>query len=83
MDQKLLVTLRQQAQILRPVVRIGKEGIHETVIAEIVKQLKKHQLIKVKLLHCFDKKEIAKELALKTESTIVQAVGGTIVLWRQ
>jgi len=70
---------------LQPLVRIGKNGINDSIIAEIVKQLKKHKLVKIKLLQSFecDRKKVAKELALNTSSELISAVGGSVVLYRR
>jgi RNA-binding protein len=85
MDKKFLRTLRQQSHDLQPLVRIGKGGITETLVEEILKHLKKRKLVKVKLLQSFegDRKETAQELVDKTESVLVLLVGGTVVLWRR
>lgn len=68
------------------VVRIGKAGITESVIAEITKQLKKRTVIKVKFLpgHATgkDKKAFAHELAMKTNSRLVHQAGFVVVLER-
>jgi len=68
------------------VVRIGKRGITEENIQEIKNVLKKHKIMKVKLLKNFreiypyNKEEVAKILAEKTESKIVEIRGFTIIL---
>jgi len=60
--------LKEKAKTLEPVIRIGKNGLTESTIKEIKKQLNKKKLIKVKLLRAFisdkNKKEVAKELNL-------------------
>ncbi len=38
-------------QELRPTIWIGKQGCTETIIQEVVQQLKKRKIIKVKWLH--------------------------------
>jgi RNA-binding protein len=82
MDKK---ELRRKAHSLKPLVRIGKNGINEAAVAEVLKQVKKHKLLKVKMLSSFDgdRKQVAKELAVACESELVSVVGGTIVLWRR
>ncbi|MBI4150322.1 YhbY family RNA-binding protein [Candidatus Woesearchaeota archaeon] len=77
--------LRDEARNLESIIRIGKNGLTDSVIAEIVSQLKKKRLIKLKLLKAFlegkDKKETAKEIAEKTKSVLVQQVGFVVVLY--
>ena len=77
-------TLRAKGKLLEPVVRIGKQGITDSVIEEIVKQLKRKKLIKVKFLPNLakkeNKKELAQELAEKTNAILVEHVGFVVVL---
>ncbi|MBN2112263.1 YhbY family RNA-binding protein [Candidatus Woesearchaeota archaeon] len=76
--------LRAKAMALEPVVRIGKSGLTDTVLAEIKKQLDQKGIIKVKILKSFigreDKKEVAKKVAEKTNSTLVQNIGFVVVI---
>lgn len=75
-----------KAKALEPVIRIGKNGLTENTIKEIKKQLNKKKLIKVKLLRAFisdkNKKEVAKEIAQKTNSQLIDLVGFVIVLYK-
>lgn len=83
MSKELLET----AKLLEPVLRIGKSGLTESVIEEIKKQLQKKKLIKIKILKSAledkDKKELAKEIAQKTDSDLIHQVGFVIVLYRK
>ncbi|PIN78540.1 RNA-binding protein [Candidatus Woesearchaeota archaeon CG_4_10_14_0_2_um_filter_33_10] len=78
--------LKEKAKTLEPVIRIGKNGLTESTIKEIKKQLNKKKLIKVKLLRAFisdkNKKEVAKEIAEKTSSNLIYMVGFVIVLYK-
>ena len=80
MDNKLLGKIHA----LEPIVKIGKNGLTENVINDIKTHLKNRNLIKVKLLRTFiqgkDKKEIAKDIANKTNSKVIQQVGFVVVL---
>ncbi len=84
-----LITLRKKAHAIEPLVRIGKAGLGQTLFQEIIKQLKAHKLVKIKLLRNFmddipmTKRELGEELALKTGSTLISIVGNTVVLWRK
>lgn len=79
--------MKAKAMALEPIVRIGKSGLTDTVIAEIKKQLKQKKLIKVKMLISFvgrkDKKAVAEEIAEKTGSMIVHTIGFVVVLARK
>ena len=77
--------LRDRARNLEPVLRIGKNGLTQGTIDEIVKQLKDKRLIKIKMLRAFfegkDRRLLAKEMAEKTGAVLVQQVGFVAVLW--
>jgi RNA-binding protein len=81
-DKKSIIELRGRAQALPATVHIGKEGITQTIIAEITKQLKKTKLVKIKLLPALesDRKEAGLELAEATSSFLVEVRGRTVVL---
>jgi len=79
--------LKQKAKSLEPSVRIGKSGLTESIIDEIKIHLKKKNLVKVKLLKSSiqgkDKKAVARELAEKTSSVLVDRVGFVVVLYKK
>lgn len=82
-----LKSLKTQAAVLKPVVQIGKNGLTKEVLAQIGKYLKKHKLMKVKLLKASflerPKKELVQELADRTQSILVHHVGFVVVLYRE
>lgn len=65
-------------QDLKPTVWVGKQGCTETMIGEIVAQLKKRKLIKVKWLQNteVDPEAVARE----AKATLVEVRGRTMVL---
>ncbi len=65
-------------QDLKPTVWIGKQGCTETMIEEIVSQLKKRKVIKVKWLQNTDVDP--DDVALKAKATLVEVRGRTMVL---
>ena len=79
--------MRSHAKFLQPVVQLGKNGLGATQIQEIKKQLKIRTPIKVKMLRAFvgkrDAKELAREIALKTDAELIDRVGLIIVLNRK
>ena len=79
--------LIQKAKAIEPTVRIGKSGVAESQIDEIKKQLMARKLVKIKFLRSFiegkDRKKIINEIAEKTGSEVVNAVGFTFVLHRR
>ncbi len=86
-----MITSKQRAQLraeangLDPIFQIGKEGVTESVIAQIEDTFNTRELFKVKV-HLETSPEAPKEIAAKiaeaTKCDVVQVVGGTIVLFR-
>lgn len=77
--------LRAKARTVEPSVRIGKFGATVTMIEEIRRQLKARKLVKIKLLQNAphdDIKELGKELAQKTDSSLIDVVGRVVVLYK-
>ena len=71
-------TTDRSMQDLKPTVWIGKQGCTETMIEEIVSQLRKRRLIKVKWLQNTDVDPEA--VALRAKATLVEVRGRTLVL---
>ena len=65
-------------QDLKPTVWIGKQGCTETMIEEIVSQLKNRKMIKVKWLQSVEVDPEA--IALQARSKLVETRGRTMVL---
>ena len=82
-----IIKLRQEAKILEPLVRIGKNGLTEGMISEIKRILMKKRIVKIKMLRQFfegkDKKDLASDIAEKTNSILVESIGNTLVLCRK
>lgn len=84
MTSKQRATLRSQAQSLSPVVMVGHDGITEGVIAALDQALTDHELVKVRFQDFKDMaRDLAEELAQKTESTKIAVTGFTAVFYRQ
>lgn len=80
-----LKRLRQEAQALKAVMSIGKNGITEGTITLLQRELEQKSLVKVKLLKGFigrDQKEVAEELARFTKAKVIQMIGHTIILYK-
>ncbi|MFC1768346.1 YhbY family RNA-binding protein [Nanoarchaeota archaeon] len=84
MNTQDIKKIRSIAKEFVPSLRIGKNGLNEGMINEIKSQLKKKDIIKVKLLKSYVKstkqKEIAKEISTKSNSILVESVGNIVVL---
>lgn len=76
--------LRKQAQQLKPIFQIGKDGVGIKQTQSISDALTKRELIKVKLLETCPQSvnEAAIELSAKTKADVVHVIGHTITLYR-
>ena len=85
LNSKQRAQLRAEANGLDPIFQIGKEGVTESVIAQIEDTFNTRELFKIKVhLETSPEtpKEIANKIAEATKCDVVQVVGGTIVLFR-
>jgi RNA-binding protein len=75
--------LKARAQLLKPTLKIGKEGISQQFLAALDEVLKHHELVKVKFEEFKEqKKELAPQLAEKSGSHLITRVGNVVVLYR-
>jgi RNA-binding protein len=74
--------LMRRALEIDPTVHVGKDGVDENLNNEVVQQLKKRRLIKIKVLNNAEAetKTVAEEIAAATDSVIVDVRGGVIIL---
>lgn len=77
--------LAGQAVDLKPLFQVGKDALSDNFIRMIDNALRARELIKIKVLKTApeDIEEIAFDLAMNTESEVVQRIGRTIVLYRR
>ena len=75
--------LKARGQLLKPALKIGKDGLSAQFLAALDEMLKHHDLIKVKFDHLKEqKKELAPQMAEKSRSQLVMRVGNVAVLYR-
>lgn len=76
--------LRGMANSYDTILIVGKGGITETVIAQANDALKARELFKGKVLETceFSSREVADNLAEKTNSDVVQVIGSKFILYR-
>ena len=84
MDAKNIRRLRKDAQALKATLHVGKDGVTEEVATELIRQLKKSRLVKVRLRPSIemDRAEAGRELARASSSTLVEVRGRMAVLSR-
>ena len=81
---KQIAHLRGLGQRLEPIVHIGQAGLTDALIASLDQALDTHELVKAKFHALKDqKKELAPQLAARTDSVLVHRVGNVAVLYRQ
>lgn len=84
LNPKQRAFLRKQAQTLNPIFQVGKNGLSDNQIEQIVNALEARELIKITLLNTIpdEKKSLSEELASKTEAEIVHLIGNKLTLYR-
>lgn len=77
--------LRGLANTIDPILQVGKGGINENMIIQFTDALEARELIKSSVLNnsSISTKDICNELAIKTESDIVQIIGNKFVLYKE
>lgn len=71
------------AQLMEPMLKVGKAGLSDGFIRTVSEMLDKHELVKIKFAEFKEqKKELAPSLAEKTGSHLVMRVGNVMVLHR-
>lgn len=71
--------------MLTPVVSIGSNGLTDNVLAEIERQLERHELIKigVQMVDRNQFRNVAQQCAHATGSTLIDVIGRRFVLYRK
>ena len=77
--------LRGLGHSLKPVIRIGRAGVSDAVVAETARALNDHELIKVRVagMERDARDEALASLADRTQSEMVGRIGHTAVLYRR
>lgn len=74
---------KSAAQLLDPMLKVGKAGLSEGFIKSVDVALSQHELVKIKFADFKEqKKELAPLLAEKTSSHLIMRVGNVMVLHR-
>ena len=75
--------LRSLANRVNATFQVGKDGVNENMIIDILNYLNKHELMKVSILqNCSQTKEEIAEIFADAEFEVVQIIGKTIVLYK-
>jgi RNA-binding protein len=83
MNEPTLRELKARSQKLKPVIHVGHDGVSETLIAALDQALADHRLVKVRFTdHKSERKQLAADLAARTNSRKILLVGHTVTLHR-
>jgi RNA-binding protein len=75
--------LKARAQLMKPTLKVGHDGLSDQFIAALDTALKQQDLVKVKFSDFKDqKKELAPQLATRSGSELIMRVGNVAVLYR-
>lgn len=86
LTSKQRAKLRGIASTYETIFQIGKNGISEQLVQQVLDALKKRELIKLHVLdNCMEYTAAgaAAELAEKTKSEVVQVIGSRFVLYKR
>jgi len=77
--------LRALGHHLDPLLQIGHEGVTDAVVAQANDQLRRHELIKVRVLESspLDRREAADELSARSGAALAQVLGRTFLLYKR
>lgn len=69
---------------IKPVIRVGKNGLTEGIVNAIDELLEKRELIKIKFVDFKDvKSEIATDISEKTGSMLIRVIGNIAIFYRE
>ena len=75
--------LKAAAQRLKPILKVGKNGVTPQFIQSLDGAFGSHELVKIRFDEFKDeKKALARELATKTRSHLITVLGNVAVLYR-
>lgn len=88
LSSKQRAFLKKEAHKIDPIVRIGKEGLGESISDNLSTALTAKELVKVKILQNSDKNKeevykIAEDLAESTKSEVVAVIGRIIIFYKE
>jgi RNA-binding protein len=77
--------LRGLANEIEPIFQVGKGGVNENIIKQLVDALEARELIKITVLANSDMKtrDVAGEISEGTGADVVQVIGKKIVLYKR
>jgi len=85
MTGKERAKLRSMANGLQPIFQIGKDGLSDNLIKQIVDALEARELIKITVLETSggSSKDFCREIAEAVEAESIQVIGNKFVLYKK
>lgn len=85
MNKKFKSELKSKSMSMQAVMQIGKNSLSDDQIISIRQYLKKHELMKIKLLSTAiqNKQEIQDQILQTTNSLLINSIGGVIVVYKK
>ena len=85
MNSKDRAFLRGKANTMEAIFQIGKGGVSDNLVKQLIDALEARELIKITVLDTceYEAKELGEIISAKTNSTLVQVVGKKITLYKK
>ena len=84
LSNRELRALKARAQLLKPMLKVGKDGLSPAFIKALDDTLAHHELVKVKFDEFKEqKKELGPKLAEGASANLIMQVGHVVVLFRR
>ena len=77
--------LRSEAHHLKPIFQIGKDGLSEVWLDEVLKALDKRELLKVNILKnsLVEVEEVKEFIENNSDAQVIQTIGNVLVLFKK
>ena len=77
--------LRSEAHHLKPIFHIGKDGLSEVWLDEVLKLLDKRELLKVNILQnsLVEVEEVKEFIENNSDAQVIQTIGNVLVLFKK
>ena len=79
------IRIRNKMMKERPTINIGKRGLTSSIVEEVIKQLRLHEMVKIKSLNLplqdESQRALIEDLSKRTRSSIVEIRGNTLILY--
>ncbi len=84
LSNRELRALKARAQLLKPMLKVGKDGLSPAFVKAVNEALDHHELVKVKFEEFKErKKELGPKLAQTVSANVIMEVGHVVVLFRR